>query len=41
MTSIDIFYQGEHIREIEHIEIDDGSSVGAVGVKGRLHPHQS
>jgi hypothetical protein len=30
MTSIDIFYQGEHIREIEHIEIDDGSSVGAV-----------
>jgi hypothetical protein len=30
MNSIDIFYQGEHIREIDHIEIDDGSSVGAV-----------
>jgi hypothetical protein len=30
MASIDIFYQGEHIREIEHIEIDDCSSVGAV-----------
>ena len=30
MNSIDVFYQGEHIREIEHIEIDDGCSVGAV-----------
>jgi hypothetical protein len=30
MNSIDVFYQGEHIREIEHIEIDDGSSIGAV-----------
>lgn len=30
MTSIDIFYQGEHIREIEHIEADDEISVGAV-----------
>ena len=30
MTSIDIFYQGEHIREIDHIQIDDGSSIGAV-----------
>jgi hypothetical protein len=30
MTSIDIFYQGEHIREIEHIEIDDGYSVAAI-----------
>jgi hypothetical protein len=30
MTSIDIFYQGEHIREIDHIEIDDGHSVGAI-----------
>ena len=24
MTSVDIFYQGERIREIEHIEADDG-----------------
>src|SRR5258708_27490858 len=30
MASIDIFYQGEHIREIEHIEIDDCSSVATV-----------
>jgi len=30
MTSIDVFYQGEHIREIEHIEIDDGHSLAAV-----------
>jgi hypothetical protein len=30
MTTIDVFYQGEHIREIEHLEIDDGYSVGAV-----------
>jgi hypothetical protein len=30
MTSIDIFYQGEQIREIEHIEIDDGHSLGTV-----------
>jgi len=30
MTSIDVFYQGEHIREIEHIEIDDGHSIGTI-----------
>jgi hypothetical protein len=30
MNSIDIFYQGEHIREIDHIQVDDGCSVGAV-----------
>jgi hypothetical protein len=30
MISVDVFYQGEHIREIEHIEIDDGHSLGAV-----------
>ena len=30
MTSVDVFYQGERIREIEHIEIDDGHSISAI-----------
>ena len=34
MTSIDIFYQGERVREIEHMEADANDTVGAL--KARL-----
>ena len=30
MTTVDVFYQCERIREIEHLEIDDGHSISAI-----------
>lgn len=30
MTAIDVFYQGEGLREIEHIELDPDQSFGAI-----------
>jgi hypothetical protein len=30
MPSIDIFYQGEHIREVEHIEVDNGHTIAMI-----------
>jgi hypothetical protein len=35
MPTIDIFYQGEHIREVDHIEVDNGSTVAMIMVRLR------